>query len=227
MACGIYKIQNKVNGKVYIGSSKNIEWRWNNHISSLDAHSPKCNRILQIAWDKYGEDNFIFEIVEECPEELLIERESYWIKFYDSKNKEKGYNIRNPEIHEPLHQETKKRISESLKTKYSEDRLKGKRHVSFGKSISEEHKMKISKSNRGPNNGMYGKETSLEVKQKISKSVKESYDRSKLPKEKYEEIVKLLKNGVFQKDIVNITGISLKIVRSISQGVHWSIEYYK
>ncbi len=226
MTCGIYKIENKTNGKVYIGSSNNIEWRWYNHTSSLDAHNPKCNRLLQRAWDKYGEKKFSFEIVEKCSKSALIERETYWINFYDSKNIEKGYNIRNPEVHAPLSKETKQMISKSLKEKYLSERDNGKRHAMYGKTISEGTKNKISKANKGSNNGMYGKTTSDKVKKKLSKSVKESYDRSKLPKEKVEEVIKLINEGVFQKDIVSITGVSLKIVRCISQGTHWCFEYY-
>jgi hypothetical protein len=43
---------------------------------------------------KYGIENFIFEILEECNEEELNDKEIYWIKYYDATNKEKGYNIK-------------------------------------------------------------------------------------------------------------------------------------
>lgn len=62
---GIYKIINKVDGKCYYGSSKNIEKRWLRHINELNKNK-HINILLQRAWNKYGEDNFLFEIVEEC-----------------------------------------------------------------------------------------------------------------------------------------------------------------
>jgi hypothetical protein len=43
--------------------------------------------------DKYGTDNFVFEGIEETTEELLDEREKFWISYYDSSNPQKGYNL--------------------------------------------------------------------------------------------------------------------------------------
>lgn len=87
---GIYKIQNKINNKVYIGQSGNIEQRWYVHSRELNK-GIHCNRHLQAAWSKYGEDNFKFEIIERCPIDDLDEREIYWINYYDSFNN--GYNL--------------------------------------------------------------------------------------------------------------------------------------
>ena len=62
MTCGIYKITNKQNDKFYIGSSTNIEMRWYAHKSYL-RRNVHANQHLQNAWNKYGEDNFIFSIL--------------------------------------------------------------------------------------------------------------------------------------------------------------------
>lgn len=85
----IYKIVNDINNKIYIGQSKYpIEQRFQRHKNDclrLDTH-------LARAFKKYGIEHFKIEIVEEGIEDpnLLTERESYWIKHYDSiKN---GYN---------------------------------------------------------------------------------------------------------------------------------------
>ena len=83
---GIYRIRNIANNKCYYGSSKDVENRWNKHIKDLN-NKKHCNVILQRAWEKYGESNFIFEIVEECKEEDLFLLEQ---KYLD-KNPE--YNI--------------------------------------------------------------------------------------------------------------------------------------
>ena len=87
---GIYKIINKINNKVYIGQSIDIDRRLKDHISGLNGnygHNPH----FQNAWNKYGEKNFEFEIVEDT--NLLDEREIYYISKYDSNNPDKGYNM--------------------------------------------------------------------------------------------------------------------------------------
>ena len=61
--CGIYKITNLKNHKIYIGSSNNIMRRWYEHLRDLK-NQKHCNSHLQNAWNKYGENNFLFEIIE-------------------------------------------------------------------------------------------------------------------------------------------------------------------
>lgn len=90
---GIYKIKNKINNKVYIGQSVNIRQRWRNHRTIGKRKNPQL--LLYRAMQKYGIENFDFEIVEECLKEDLDEKEIYWINFYDSTNKELGYNLTN------------------------------------------------------------------------------------------------------------------------------------
>lgn len=96
--CGIYKITNLINGKVYIGQSTNIERRWKDHkrmFNYKDDGSLKYNYPLYCAFRKYGEKNFKFEIIEECSEEELNEKEILYIKKHNSyvrwKNSN-GYN---------------------------------------------------------------------------------------------------------------------------------------
>ena len=89
--CGVYKITNKINGKFYIGSSNNIERRWYNH-KLLLTEGTHDNQHLQNAWNLYGNNNFSFEIIEECLPEVQFEREQYYL---DSLNPfdDRGYNI--------------------------------------------------------------------------------------------------------------------------------------
>ncbi len=86
---GIYKITNIINGKVYIGQSCHINRRFMEHVSAL-THNSCYNKHLQRSWNKYGQDAFRFEIVEECPVELLNEREMHYVQVFDSKLN--GYN---------------------------------------------------------------------------------------------------------------------------------------
>lgn len=87
MKCGIYQIKNQINNKIYIGSSKNIENRWKQHIKSLNKEK-HYNKYLQRAWNKYNYNNFEFIILEECLESELFIKEKIWI---DKLNPE--YNI--------------------------------------------------------------------------------------------------------------------------------------
>jgi len=73
---GIYKITNKINNKVYIGQSNNVEGRIAGHVKYLTLNKHK-NKHLQSAVNQYGIINFNFEIIEECIEEMLNERENY------------------------------------------------------------------------------------------------------------------------------------------------------
>lgn len=91
MISGIYKIENLLNHQIYIGQSKDIPNRKRSHRSNWN--NPNCkdyNMVIYQAIRKYGIDNFSFEIIEECPEEKLNEREQYWIAYYDSYYN--GYN---------------------------------------------------------------------------------------------------------------------------------------
>lgn len=89
---GIYKITNLENGKVYIGQSIRIEKRWIDHRKTLRNNIHR-NAYLQHAWNKYGEDKFIHEIIEECSVDDLNDKEIYWINHYNSTNPLYGYNL--------------------------------------------------------------------------------------------------------------------------------------
>lgn len=83
---GIYKITNNINGKIYIGQSNNIQRRFLEH-----KNRGATSRIpVDIAIQKYGKENFSFEIIEECTIEQLNQKEMYWISYFNSV--ENGYN---------------------------------------------------------------------------------------------------------------------------------------
>lgn len=85
---GIYKITNKVNEKIYIGQSVNIEGRCRSHRRKYHFN----NSLLYRAMNKYGINNFTFETIDKCRKEELNDKEMYWIKHYES-NGINGYNI--------------------------------------------------------------------------------------------------------------------------------------
>lgn len=88
----IYKITNKLNGKIYIGQTlKSLEERFQKHCwKTTEKDKYHMNMAIKKAIRKYGKENFTIELIEEVNQELLDVREIYWISFYDSYNK--GYN---------------------------------------------------------------------------------------------------------------------------------------
>lgn len=93
--CGIYKITNLINGKIYIGQSQHCLDRWSEHkYCAKDANNYRTTEHLYRSMRHYGIDNFTFEIIEELPldRKLLTIREQYWIDFYNTMDPIYGYN---------------------------------------------------------------------------------------------------------------------------------------
>lgn len=90
---GIYKITNLHNGKIYIGSAYNLSNRISVHKMRLKDRTHK-NPHLQNAWNKYGEDKFIFDVVEIVEnKDLILEREQFYLDSFKAYNRDIGYNI--------------------------------------------------------------------------------------------------------------------------------------
>ena len=89
--CGVYKITNTINGKLYVGSSKDITSRWDQHKRKLN-NETHGNPHLQNAWLMYGGENFKFEIIEECSSDIQFEREQYYLDLLNPFDGN-GYNI--------------------------------------------------------------------------------------------------------------------------------------
>lgn len=94
---GIYKVTNQQNGKIYIGKSKDIQRRWEEHRKDpFRKNSSAYNTLFYRAIRKYGIESFQFEVIEECTEDDLNEKEKYWIKHYNTyiRNPDsQGYNM--------------------------------------------------------------------------------------------------------------------------------------
>lgn len=78
MKCGVYRIFNKINGRFYIGSSIDIIKRCKQHAYHLNSNN-HLSRYLQHSWNKYGWNNFEFEIIELCNKDDLLAREQFYL----------------------------------------------------------------------------------------------------------------------------------------------------
>lgn len=189
---GIYRIKNLVNGKCYYGSSKEIEKRLSRHKRELK-NNIHINRILQRAWNKYGENNFSFEIVEECNVTALLETEQKYLDLQPEYNigikSSGGDNLtKNPNKHEIV-----KKMTESVKKRYNfmTDEEKKEKHsqpmernpnwkggTSFkycecGNKILPNNITCIKcRDKSGVNNPFFGKHHSEETKKKLSEKRK-------------------------------------------------------
>lgn len=94
MIQGIYIIKNKINNKFYIGSSININKRWNVHRCALNGQT-HCNQHLQSAWNKYGEKNFQFKVVKKVDGdyETLLAAEQEYLDLVFKTCSDRIYNI--------------------------------------------------------------------------------------------------------------------------------------
>ena len=112
----IYKITNSITKKVYIGScSFGFNKRKNVHLCFLRKNKHHSKK-LQNSYNKYGEEFFIFSLIEECNKNNILIREQYWIDFYDSYNK--GYNatpVAGNCFGREVSEKTRLKISNSLK----------------------------------------------------------------------------------------------------------------
>jgi group I intron endonuclease len=108
---GIYCLQNKRDGKMYIGSSKDIPERLMTHIRQLESGT-HSNKMLQRAFD---EDGLSLTVLEDYDSDNLkidlLEREQMWISKYDTTNPKYGYNKINSQTHADLNRRNVKNLT--------------------------------------------------------------------------------------------------------------------
>jgi len=151
---GIYKITNRKSGKVYVGSAVNLRKRFTEHRWSL-RQNKHYNKHLQNSWNLYGEDSFVFEIIELCPPASLLKKETSWIARLEAC--ENGYNICQT-------------ASNRLGAKDSSVTKDRKSRAAIGRKHTDQTKKKMSLKKKGQISPFTGRKHSLDSKEKMSKS---------------------------------------------------------
>lgn len=149
----VYKIQNKINGKIYIGQTVGtLEHRISQHKSNS-----KKKSVINTAIRKYGWDNFVAEVIDNAESiEELNKKEIYWIQYYKSVSPN-GYNLEIGGKNAINSKETRNKISQSLKGKYQGEKsprskkvymfsLSGELIAEYGSTREAERKTNISSS---------------------------------------------------------------------------------
>ncbi len=217
---GVYAIQIEKEGywQSYVGISNNIEQRWRNHKSDLK-HNHHKNQYLQRSWNKYGEENFEFTILEQAVTyDELYKLEKEYTYTFGYGDPDLCFNVGVPgeingKVGKKLSEETKEKISKAMK---------GEKSYWFGKCHTEETKRKMSESHRS-------KRISKETKQKMSEARQgEKNNHSKLTELQARFIltVKTIRknkhDGDFkQQELANHFGVSVDCIKDIMIRRSW------
>ena len=170
----IYKTTNLINGKIYVGQHKAEEFDTNYYGSGF---------ILKQALEKYGKENFKCEILDWCIDKTELEvKEIYWIDKLNSCDNSIGYNVsaggftprfkgKNHPMYGKHHTTEAKEKNRIAHTgiKQSKETIEKRISPLRGKHLSEEHKQKISKANKGR---VFGDRLTADGRRKISEANK-------------------------------------------------------
>lgn len=211
---GIYKITNRTTGKFYVGSSCDVKHRMSKHRSCL-RRGVHHSQHLQRAWNKYGEDDFSFLLIEEVDVDSLFLVEQ---KYLDDLNP--AYNVcpnADGKRGYKHSEETKNKISKSLMghksgftgKKHSEETRKKMSEIHTGKKMSMAMKAKMRKR-------QLGKKQSEEVRRKISNTLKKNATRAIEDQKIVEEIrLKYASSETSQRKLAKEYSVSKIVISNI------------
>lgn len=219
----VYVIKNLKNDKVYVGSTVNSNRRRRQHLTRL-RNNTHGNAHLQNAWNKHGEQSFVYEIIDTCNDRVLLRsKELRHMKRFKALNREFGYNISESTTNFSASGKNHPLYGKDFKALGYKNYWKGKKipesiRVKMRKPRSEQAKINMSLNHAdvtGKNNPMYGKKHSDATRKKISESLtgKRSGDKHPMYGRKRtgefaghkKRVAQLTKDGLFIKEFVNIT----------------------
>lgn len=198
----VYIILNKINKKYYIGGTINLYDRLKAHIRDL-INNKHNNTYLQNSFNKYGIENFEFDILEEYPPNLVFYMEDYWTNILNARDRKYGFNnraMRDGRSGKHSLESIEKMKKNKTYTTHSEETREKIRKAITGRKLSEEHKKNISKSN-------IGKTVTKEGLKKLSINNRITYGR---------KIVILNKKGIFVDNANSLAEASEKTEASVS-----------
>ena len=217
----IYKVTNRVNGKIYVGQTvQGLRARQNDHRRKAFVHGSKGH--FHAAIRKHGFDSFSWEIIDRAESrDELNQKEKWWIEHLDTMNPSRGYNLKSGGDQPRFTEETKRKIGDA------------------GRGIrrSEEFKANLRRIESGSGNPFFGKKHTDEAKKKnreahigrkltpehVAKCVHRGSDnwRSKITEDQVREVKQMLRDGVRQCEICKRLGFHKNIIGPIARGISW------
>lgn len=181
MKSGIYAILNLINDKYYVGSAVNLYNRWIQHKNKLNKNI-HVNKHFQASWNKYGQINFLFVVLEYVEISKIIDHEQIWLDELKANNIEFGYNKRlvaRSNLGLKRNSESKLRSSFAQKgkilseahaqklkgRKFSDEARKNMSIASTGRKLSDVSRAKVS-------TALIGHKVSQETRDKIASTLK-------------------------------------------------------
>uniref|UniRef100_A0A6M3XES6 GIY-YIG domain-containing protein n=2 Tax=viral metagenome TaxID=1070528 RepID=A0A6M3XES6_9ZZZZ len=237
----IYKIQNRINGKIYIGqTTRSLKERIKEHLA------PNNCTVIHATLIKYGIENFDISIIDVTSNiNKLNKLEIFYIKKYNCMSPN-GYNLTTGGKNYNCSEETKRKLSEFFKGHKATEETKrklskslkghkvteetkrkiseshqGKKNWVFGKHLSKEHKRKLSESHKGKKCYNYGKHLSEEIKKKMSIYKIKSHSTAKLTEYEVAIIKWMLLHKVSQKLIGYLFNINSRTISTINRNQFW------
>ena len=219
MTVGIYAIINNVDGKCYVGKSVNVERRITHHryyLRKPERPVKQTNRHLFNAVKKQGIDNFTFTVVEEfdkIDEDLISERELFWMLHFKSTERDHGYNLRaDSSTRMIVHDDTRERISQNNR---------GVNNPNYGNKWDDRKKLYMSElKSEQHREGVYGDEWKSKISIKSSEFWSNNPDvktqmanKVKIKKQKY--------NFIQMDECLNVVKVWPSVESIVNENPGW------